>query len=65
MTFKELLKQADVHGAQLARKLGVTTSAVSSWVRGVNAPTCKYMLDIAKYLNVSVEQVVQCFAKKE
>lgn len=64
MTFKELLKSVDINGAQLARRLGVSTAAVSAWVRGETAPNYKRVLDIAKYLNVSVEKVVQCFIKE-
>lgn len=59
--FKELLKKADMSGARLARRLGVTTSAVSSWVKGKSSPKYELLRDIAKHLGVSVEEVVKCF----
>lgn len=59
--FNQLLKNADISGAQLARRLGVTTSAVSAWCRGKCAPKYELLSDIARYLNVSVDRVVKCF----
>lgn len=62
--FKQLLMNADMHGAQLARRLGVTRAAVSSWVRGKTAPNYDKLSEIARHLNVSVAEVVKCFIKR-
>ena len=61
MTFKELLKECDMHGAQLARRIGVTRAAVGKWMSGDAAPNYSKLPEIAKALNVSVDRVVQCF----
>ena len=65
MEFKELLKEADINGAQVARRVGVSTAAVSAWCNGISAPSIDKIPEIAKFLNVSIEQVVECFVKKE
>ena len=65
MEFRDLLKNADVSGAQLARRLGITRSAVGFWCTGKTTPPYDKLPEIAKFLNVSIEQVVECFVKKE
>ena len=64
MEFKELLKEVDMNGAQVARKIGVTTSAVNAWALGKARPNCDKWQDIAKAMNVPVERVMECFVKK-
>ena len=63
MKLKQLLKTADISGAQLARRVGVTTSAVCSWCTGKTAPSYNKLPDIAKALGVSIEKVVMCFVQ--
>lgn len=63
MKFRELLKEVDMNGAQLARRLGITTSAVNNWCIGKSSPPCNKMNDIAAALNVSVERVLSCFVE--
>ena len=63
MKFKELLKELDISGAQLGRKLGLTGAAVAKWCNEEAAPPCSRMNDIAKALNVPVERVVACFVE--
>ena len=65
MNFKELLKEVDMSGAQLARRVGVSRSAVSSWVIGKTSPNFDKIYAIAKALGVSVERVIQCFVHKD
>ena len=64
MKFKELLEEVDMNGAQVVRRVGVSTSAVASWCRGKTCPNYDKIPDIAKALNVSVERVVKCFIKE-
>jgi transcriptional regulator with XRE-family HTH domain len=59
--FKELMRKADVNGAQIARRMGITTSAVSSWARGKTTPPYEKLPDLARYLGVSVDEIVRCF----
>ena len=63
MKFKELLKEVDLNGAQLARRIGVSTEAVSQWVRGAAYPNLDRVPEIAKALGVSVERVLSCFVE--
>lgn len=65
MTFKELLKKKDIHGAQLARRLGCHRSVVSNWCRGVNRPPLDTVPKIATVLGVTIEEVVVSLTGKE
>ena len=59
--FRELLKRVDITGAQLARRLGITPSAVAYWCRNQKAPPMKRVPEIAKYLGCSEEEIIKCF----
>lgn len=65
MSLKELLKEKDMTGAQLARRLNRTRSAVSSWVCGRAEPSVKEVRSIANALDVSVDTVLDCFEEKQ
>lgn len=62
-TFRDLLKERDMHGAQLARRLGVDRAAVSCWVTGKNRPALDMIPKIAKELNLEIEDVVKLFVE--
>ena len=64
MTFKELLKAKDIHGAQLARRLGCHRSVVSNWCRGVSCPPIDIVPQIAAILDISIEEVVVSLTKE-
>lgn len=64
MTFRQLLKEKDLHMSQLARRIGVTRAAVSSWANGLTAPTSAKIPAIAKALGASVGEVLDCFAEE-
>lgn len=55
---KKLLKERDIHGAQVARKLGVSRAMVSYWARGKAVPRTKYLPALAELLNVSIETLM-------
>lgn len=63
-TFRELLEEKDMHGAQLARRLGISTAAVSKWCMGEAAPNYNKLPEIAKALDVSIERIVTCFLEE-
>ena len=63
MSFRELLKQKDLHGVQLARRIGCERSLVSCWVTGKSRPTLDMIPKIAKVLDVSIEDIVKCFVE--
>ena len=62
-TLKKLLKKADLHGSQLARRIDVSSAVVSAWCLGKSAPKYDMLPAIAEVLGVSVEEVVKCFIK--
>ena len=61
MTFKDLLRQKDIHAAQLARKLNLHRATVSKWCTKQTKPKIKYVPIIAEFLGVTVEEVLACF----
>lgn len=61
MKFKELLKNNDMSGARLGRKIGVSRALVSVWVTERGRPTTKDLPKIAEALDISVEEVLNCF----
>lgn len=63
MTFKELLKKREMTQEQLAKKLKVTQQTVSQWCNGATAPQRKIWSKVAKTLDVTVEQLLDCFKK--
>ena len=62
-TFGELLKERDMHGAQLARQLDVDRSLVSCWVTGKTRPTIDMIPKIAKVFDLTVEEVLKFFVE--
>lgn len=63
MNFKEFLKRKDLTASQLARRLGVSVAVVWKWTNNRSEPKAAYISQIAKVLNVPVEQVLACFTK--
>ena len=63
MTLKELLKEKDLHGAQLARRLGRNRATINYWASGKNTPKLKDIHAIADALYVSRLEVIDCFAE--
>lgn len=59
MTFKELLKEKDIHGAQLARKVGVERCTVSRWARGEMRPKIEEILKISQALGMSEKEIME------
>lgn len=59
--FKDLLREKDITGAQLGRRIGVSRALVSAWMRGTSVPRTLQIPKIAKALDVSVEEVIKCF----
>ncbi len=65
MTLKELLKEKDLHGAQLARRLGRNRATILHWTNGHSIPKLKDIHAIADALYVSELEIIDCFAKRE
>lgn len=62
--FKKLLKEKDITGAQLARRLKLSRGQVSYWTSGKGVPKTIYIPMIAKILNETVERVLKCFEEE-
>lgn len=58
---KELLNKANITQVELAKRLNVTQSLISQWVRGICEPKIEQLPTIAEILGVSVEKVIDCF----
>ena len=59
--FKRLLKEAKVTQEELAEELGVHQTLVSLWCCGKGKPSIIQTVAIAKFLGVSVEEIIKCF----
>ena len=62
--FRKLLAMCEVKQDVLAKRLNVTQALVSKWVVGKGYPRITIIPAIAEALNVSIEEVVNAFAKK-
>ena len=65
MKLKELLKKKDMHGAQLARRLGVSRSLVSYWIKGNARPSLDMIPKIAKALDLTTEETLNIFIRED
>lgn len=50
--------------AALAKKLGVTRSAVNSWEIGISAPSVQYLIELSKLFNVSSDFLLELDTKE-
>lgn len=56
----EQRKKKELTQKELARKIGVSTAAVSKWERGLCLPELSRFEDIAKAFNLNLVEVMQC-----
>lgn len=54
----EILKQRGIKQKRIAEILGVSEISVSRWVNGKNIPQPKYILKLAKLLEISIEELI-------
>lgn len=62
---KELRKEKQLTQEQLAEILGVTNRSISRWENGVNMPDFDLVIEIAKYYDVSIEEILDGERKNE
>lgn len=55
----ERRKSKKITQEKIAKKLGITCQSISKWERGVNLPDISFLKDLAKILDVSVEELLQ------
>jgi len=54
----KILKQRGIKQKYIAKKLGVSETSISNWVRGNHIPQPKYILKLTLLLNVSLEDLI-------
>ena len=52
---KHLREQRPMTQVDLAKYLGVTRSGVSAWEMGISVPSTQYIVELAKFFNVSTD----------
>ena len=52
---KELRTEQNLSGEQLAKAIGVSKMAISNWERAAKVPTMIYLVELAKFFNVSID----------
>lgn len=60
---KDYLKQADINGAQLGRRIGVEREVISRWATGKAIPRPSNVKKMAEALNVPYLELLQVFYK--
>ena len=57
-TIKELRERAGLSQSALAKKVGVTRSAVNAWEMGLSIPTTQYVAELAQLFHVSADYML-------
>lgn len=65
MTLKEILKEKDLSYAWLSRRCGVGRMSVFNWATGRTKPGVKHIRNIANALNMTTDEVIDCFIEKK
>lgn len=58
-TLKKLRKQRKIKQSEMAAALNVTQGAVANWENGIRAPSIDVLPDIARLLDVSIDQLFE------
>ena len=56
---KETRERTGLTQAALAKKLGISRSAVNSWEIGVSAPSVQYLIELSKLFKVSADYLLE------
>ena len=55
---KTLRESAGLTQAEVARQLGISRSGVNAWEMGLSVPSTQYIVELAKYFNVSTDYLL-------
>ena len=55
---KTLREKKGVTQSELANTLGITRSAVNAWEMGITVPSTQYVVELAKFFNVSADYLL-------
>ena len=65
MQLKELMTNAGFNQTDVALKLNIKQQTVSKWCNRKSTPTVLMMKKLAELLNVSTQNIVDCFIEKK
>lgn len=65
MQLKELMTNAGLNQTDVALKLNIKQQTVSKWCNRKSTPTIVMMKKLAELLNVSTQNIVDCFIDKK
>ena len=57
-TIKSLRDESGITQATLAKKIGVTRSAVNAWEMGLSIPTAQYIVELSQLFHVSSDYIL-------
>lgn len=55
---KILREKKGITQSELAANLGITLSAVNAWEMGITVPSTQYVVELAKFFNVSADYLL-------
>ena len=55
---KLLRDQRGMTQTELAKRLGITRSSVNAWEMGISVPSTQYIVELAKFFNVSTDYLL-------
>jgi len=58
LRLKELRNANNLSQAQLARKLGISKSAVNAWEMGISKPHIEYLAELSRVYGVSADYIL-------
>ncbi len=65
MTFEELIISRGFNPKNFARVAGLERESIRQYRRGISTPNITTATTIAKTLGVTVDEVAECFEKRE
>ena len=57
-TIKELRERAGLSQSALAKKVGVTRSAVNAWEMGISAPSTSWLVELSNLFHVTTDYLL-------
>ena len=55
---RQLREENRLTQSELAKRLGITRSSVNAWEMGISVPSTQYIVELAKFFNVSTDYLL-------